>query len=411
MSKQQHDCDVIIVGGGIVGLTLAAILAQVPHLGIKVFDQHPIQRQESLKKPYDLRVSAINHASRAIFQSLGLWQDMVALRISPYQKIQVWDANSSASIHFDCTEVGQADLGHIIEHSVMQQVLHLYLRQQSQVQLFESASVTELQMGREQVTLCANDGYHRAKLLIGADGSHSWVAQQAQLAIKTQPYSLSAVVTTVQLSKPHDYTAWQRFLSTGPLAFLPLADPFLASIVWSTTTEQANLLCQEEENAFNQALNTAIDHQFGTVQAIDQRLSFPLLQRHAQQYVKPRIALVGDAAHTIHPLAGQGVNLGLMDAACLAEIIQNTLAVQRDIGGLMPLRRYERSRKGDNLMMLTATAGFNQIFSRQQLIPRQLRQLGFTMTEKLPWLKTYFMKKAMGLAGELPTRAITHWSI
>lgn len=410
MSTQLLDCDVIIIGGGVVGLTLAALLAQVPELRVKVFDRGRVPLDEE-KSHYDRRVSAINHASITIFQSLGIWQDIVAWRSNPYQKIQVWDANSSARIHFDCLDVGQAFLGHIVEHRVMQQVLWRHLSQLSQVQLVESASVTDLQPGVDRISVCANDTYYHATLLIGADGGDSWVARQASFTIKTQPYQQSALVTTVALTDSHQHTAWQRFLTTGPLAFLPLADPHLASIVWSTTPDQANYLEQEKEAAFNQALEDAIENTFGSLQAIDQRMVFPLIQRHAQRYVQSRIALVGDAAHTIHPLAGQGINLGLMDAAYLAQIVQNTWLAQRDIGGLMNLRRYERSRKSDNLMMLAAMSGFKHVFGQQQILYRQARQWGFALTEKLPWLKAQWMKRAMGLSGDLPERATFHWRI
>ncbi len=397
--------DLIIIGAGMTGLTLAAALAE-QDCTIAVID-HLHQPSLSLNPAFDLRVSAINHASAAIFQSLGVWEEMQQLRISPYEAMQVWDANSPANIRFDCTEVGQSCLGYIIESAVMKIALLKHLHAQANVQLIHAATPHHISEQVDYISLELNTGDKLdSKLLIGADGSHSWVAAHTGLSSQNKPYQQSALVTTVHTEQAHQSTAWQRFLSTGPVAFLPLSDPQYCSIVWSTTPEQALHLQKLSVPEFNQAITAALEHKLGTVSVEAQRLVFPLQQSHARHYVKPRIALIGDAAHTIHPLAGQGVNLGLLDAACLAEVIEETLNKQRDIGGLPCLRRYERWRKGENQIMISAMAGFKSLFSHQSLGLGQIRHLGFKLTENLPLLKPYLIERAMGLRGDLPKKAL-----
>lgn len=398
MPTQNCDFDVMIVGGGIVGLALAGLLAKT-RLKIAVIDQQNAPPNHfQLLQPYDTRVSALNHASQAVFSSLDLWETLTALRVASYQEMHVWDANSPAKIHFSCTELAQPYLGHIVEHSVMRSSLWHYLKHQPQVQLLPQAPPAGLFESNDQVAIRLKNGdYLSAQLLVGADGADSWVAQQAKLPVKSKPYQQSAIVTTVQLQMPHQDTAWQRFLNQGVLAFLPLADPCLVSIVWSTATTHANYLQELDDAAFNQALTEAIEYQFGEVQVLDKRQMFPLTQKHATRYIKSRIALCGDAAHTLHPLAGQGLNLGLADARCLAETLKTALQSQRDIGGISTLRRYERERKSENALMMTAMAGFKQLFGHQQEALRHLRSLGFALTQKLPLIKNHLMRYAMGL--------------
>ncbi|HVV69686.1 MAG TPA: UbiH/UbiF/VisC/COQ6 family ubiquinone biosynthesis hydroxylase [Gammaproteobacteria bacterium] len=398
MPTQNSDFDVIIVGGGIVGLALAGLLAKT-NLKIAVIDQQGAPSEHfQLPQPYDKRVSALNHASQAVFSSLDLWNTINALRAASYQEMQVWDANSPAKIHFSCTELGQPYLGHIVEHSVMRSSLWQYLKHQPQVQLFPKAQTASLFESNDQVAIRLENGdYLSAPLLVGADGADSWVAQQAKLSVKSKPYQQSAIVTTVHLQQTHQNTAWQRFLKQGVLAFLPLADPHWVSIVWSTATTHANHLQQLDDTAFNKALTQAIEYQFGDVQVLDKRQVFLLTQKHAERYIKPRIVLCGDAAHTLHPLAGQGINLGLADARCLTETLKTALQLQRDIGGISTLRRYERARKSENALMMTAMAGFKQLFGNQQEVLRHLRSLGFAFTQKLPLIKNYLMRYAMGL--------------
>jgi 2-octaprenylphenol hydroxylase len=245
----------------------------------------------------------------------------------------------------------------------------------------------------------------QTQCLIAADGAESWVRQQVGIQLKTWAYQHTAIVTTVQTELPHAATARQRFLATGPLAFLPLSDPYRSSIVWSVTPEYAEKLMALSVAEFDVALATAFAHQLGAVQMITERHAFPLRMRHAQQYVRPRIALLGDAAHTIHPLAGQGVNMGLLDAATLAEVMITACRKQRDFASLATLRRYERWRKGDTLAMLAAIEALKHLFASELPPVQCLRNVGLNLTNRLPWLKQFLTDYALGKRGDLPSMA------
>lgn len=405
MTSPTVDTDIVILGGGLVGLTMACALSVETGLNIILIDQRPPPSIE-LSSVYDLRVSAINHASKAILQYCGVWEALSSLRISPYQSMQVWDEKSPARIYFEATEIGQRYLGYIIEHSVLQQVLWNRLQEAKNIKILFDTKPLALSEENDFIAIQLSTGENlTCRLLIGADGGNSWVAQQAKLPVNQKDYGQHALVATVRLEQPHQCRAWQRFLSTGPIAFLPLADSHLVSIVWSTTQANASELQQMEEGEFNRILSRAIEFTFGTVAVQSPRVIFPLVQRHTRNYVKNRLALIGDAAHSIHPLAGQGVNLGLLDVACLAEVIAKTNKAGRDIGNLSCLRRYERWRKGENVAMLLAMQGFKQWFASQSFMAVQTRYWGFHLTDKLPLLKQFFMQRAMGLQGDLPKAA------
>jgi len=404
-SKCDQRFDIIIVGAGIVGLSLAMALAP-SELRIAIVDREPAPHTP-LPEPYDLRVSTINHAAQAFFQTYQVWESLKQLRISAYQEMEVWDANSSAKIHFACSELAQPYLGHIVEHSVLKNALWQHLQSQPHIHLLPATELISLSESPDAVTLKLKTGADlQAKLIIGADGANSWLAKKVAICIKSKPYQHSAIITTVRTEFPHQKTAWQRFLATGPLAFLPLADPHLCAIVWSTSAEHAQSLQNMSPQEFNLALSNGLENRLGTVEVIDKLVLFPLTERHAEHYVKPRIALIGDAAHTIHPLAGQGLNMGLMDAACLAQVLLEAAENQRDIGSLSTLRRYERWRRGENQAMITAMAEFKRLFASQHPAVAYARGLGVSLTDRLPWVKNYFMRRAMGLTGDLPKSAI-----
>jgi 2-octaprenylphenol hydroxylase len=240
--------------------------------------------------------------------------------------------------------------------------------------------------------------------VIGADGPRSRVRQQASIDLTAWGYAQQAIVATVAPEQSHASTAWQRFLATGPLAFLPLADG-RCSIVWSVDSEQADILLAHEDARFLEALATAFGDRLGAVVATSTRAAFPLQRAHAKRYVDSRIALIGDAAHTVHPLAGQGVNLGLLDAAVLAEVLLDADGAGRDIGSVPVLRRYERWRKGDNLAMLAVTDGLKRLFGNSMVAVARMRNLGLDVTDSVRPVKNMFMRRAAGLEGDLPRLA------
>lgn len=383
-----------------VGAALACALGDSA-LRIAVVEPRP-PAMEWPPETTDLRVSAITCASQRLFTALHAWEAMQAERVSPFREMRVWDAGGNGEVHFDSADIGAETLGYIIENRVIQRALIQRLQDRDNITLHCPAAVSQLQHEDHGIVLMLDNGRHiSADLIIGADGAQSRVRKLAGIDVLRRDYQQSAVVTTVTTRHHHQETAWQRFLATGPLAFLPLWDG-RSSIVWSTTAQHARHLCALEEDAFNHELQEAFEQRLGDIEHSGQRASFVLQRQHASTYVRPRIALIGDAAHTVHPLAGQGVNLGLLDAAALAEVLLEAVAAGRDIGGLAVLRRYERWRKGDNLLMMTALDGFKQLFGTSAPPLALARNLGMNMLNGLAPAKQHIMRYAMGYRDDMP---------
>ena len=366
-ASQKNDApyDVIIVGGGMVGLVLAKALADDD------FNIAIIESSKSAPKwnsqSFDLRVSAITRASQHILESLGTWTKIEAMRLSPFRDMHVWDATGDGVIHFDSAEIGENCLGHIIENSAIQSALYQACQENDNIRWLSAVNPLQMNIEKQNANIQLDNGETvYANLIVGADGGNSWVRKMAEISVNTTDYKQTAVVATVKTELSHKETAWQRFLPTGPLAFLPLSEGF-SSIVWSTTPKQADALTAMDDKRFCEELAKSFGYKLGQIIETSERAKFPLRSQHAQHYAKDRLALVGDAAHTIHPLAGQGVNLGFADAASLAEILSEARAQKKDIGHLLVLRRYERWRKGENLAMLTAMTGFKTLFSNINL--------------------------------------------
>ncbi|HCB12986.1 MAG TPA: hypothetical protein DEP36_05385 [Gammaproteobacteria bacterium] len=404
MNSIKMDYDLIIVGGGMVGSALACALGETD-LRIALLEGKPLEHICPDPKP-DLRVSAINRASQRIFAAVGAWDSMAAWRVSPFRDMQVWDAMGSGHIHFDSAAIGEPLLGWIIENRVIQYALLERVQQLPAVDLFCPVALdTAEPLDGKGWRVRLNDGCEYAtRLLVGADGAQSKVRQLAGIDARGWSYDQKAVVSNVRTAESHQETAWQRFLPAGPLAFLPLHDGG-CSIVWSTLPEQADALLALDDSAFAQALTEAFDRRLGAITDVGPREAFPLRLQHAHDYVKPGLVLIGDAAHVVHPLAGQGVNLGLLDAATLAEVILNALAAGQEIGAFKTLRRYERWRKGDNLLMLGVMDGFKRLFSNSLPPVRLLRTLGLHLTDAASPLKNLIARRAMGLEGDLPRLA------
>ncbi|MEO6697191.1 MAG: UbiH/UbiF/VisC/COQ6 family ubiquinone biosynthesis hydroxylase [Gammaproteobacteria bacterium] len=410
MNQTEKNYDVVIAGGGIVGATLACAL-DGEGLRVAVIEARP--PEDSTDKT-DPRVSAISRGSVQILESLGVWPAVAARRVSPFRAMQVWDASGSGNIHFDSADIGMDTLGYIVENNVMLAALWERLHNSTTIDVHCPARITTAIWEEGRVTLTLDDGRELdARLLIGADGADSTVRRLAGITTRGWDYHQTALVATLRTSHPHHETAWQRFLPGGPLAFLPLVDGS-SSIVWTLPPEQAARLRALNEDAFIKELQEAVGvppaHGYeglglGTILETGPRLSFPLRLIHADQYVKPRLALIGDAAHTVHPLAGQGVNLGISDAAALAEVVSEARAQGKDIGALRVLRRYERWRKGDNLIMVAALEGIKRLFAAHAPPLRWVRNRGLALTDRAWPVKNTLMRHAMGMAGDLPKRA------
>lgn len=406
MTSPRSSYDILIVGAGMVGSCLALALGQSPKLRIALVEASLPDLEGASTGDYDLRVSAISRASENIFKNLGAWQEMEAQRISPFREMHVWDGTAAGEIHFDSAEIGEPCLGHIIENRVIQGALLKQCRNLENIDLYAPAQPSGFINDDREIYLQLEEG--RAldgRLLIGADGAHSQIRQWASISNKGWDYQQKGVVATVQTEKHHQETAWQCFLSKGPLAFLPLDNPYYCSIVWSTTPDDATRLLSLEDQEFAAALSTAFEYRLGAVQVVSPRAAFPLRLRHAETYIKPRLALVGDAAHTIHPLAGQGVNLGLLDATALAEVLLTAQERKKDLGSLATLRRFERWRKGDNLATQMVMDAFKRLFGNTHFPVRLIRNLGLTATNAATPLKSLIMRRASGLSGDLPMLA------
>ncbi|HEX2669136.1 MAG TPA: UbiH/UbiF/VisC/COQ6 family ubiquinone biosynthesis hydroxylase [Gammaproteobacteria bacterium] len=399
----KFDCDVAIVGGGVVGAALACALADAGFSLALIDAQSPAPYDP--KGEVDLRVFALSAASRRILTALGAWEAVAAARVSPYRQMQVWDAGGKGSIHFDCADLGEPELGYIVENSLLQHALWARLQQHPAVKLLHPARAEALKLEDAGATLDLDHGRRlRARLVVAADGAASATRALAGIEVENEPYGQRAVVAHVSTERAHQDTAWQRFLPTGPLAFLPLADG-RCSIVWSADEAEAARLLALDDAGFCAALTQASESRLGAVTAATRRVAFPLQRLHAREYVRERFALAGDAAHALHPLAGQGVNLGLLDAAALAQVLTDAERKGRDIGDLGVLRRYERWRKGDNLAMIFALDGFKRLFSSDIAGIATLRNAGLRAVDRFTPLKHAFVRRAMGLTGDLPVLA------
>lgn len=400
--------DLTIVGAGMVGSTLALALAG-SGLKVMVIDGGDLQpRAFDPAAAFEPRVSALSTASQRIFQRLGVWPNMQAQRVSPYTDMQVWDGSGTGAVHFSAANVHALVLGHIVENSVVQDALIRALRE-SDTHLLSGARVEQIRHSGSDRLLSLADGTHvRTPLVVAADGAHSAIRRLAGCETREWDYLHHAIVTSVQTQYSNRATAWQRFSDDGPLAFLPLqgAGPeHWSSIVWSTTPEEAKRLMALDTPAFCAALGAAFEHRLGSVLAADPRLCIPLRQRHAKRYVQPGLALIGDAAHTIHPLAGQGVNLGLLDAAVLAEELLQAQRRGEPLASLRVLSRYERRRMPHNLALMAAMEGFERLFQANPLPLRWLRNTGLSLVQGLPDAKALFVRQALGLSGDLPALA------
>ncbi len=400
----EHEYDVVVAGAGMVGAAFASLLATTKsgkNLRIAVLEARPFEMPD-LSESFDPRVVALTALSRKLLEDTGAWEQIAARRVCPYQRMEVWEADGTGHIEFDCAEVRQPSLGHIVENALVVEALWQRLEALENVTLLCPATVVDLERQAEGVAISLADGsVINTKLLAAADGAQSKVRELCGLQLRQWEYGHHAIVTTVTTEKNHDFTARQRFLPEGPLAFLPLqteaGDCHQCSIVWSQQAEVAELLMTLDDDAFCEALTRAGENCLGNVVAVDKRYKIPLKQRHAVDYVVPGVALVGDAAHTIHPLAGQGVNLGFQDVIVLVEEVERAVGRGLSPGDMWALGRYQRRRKPHNLGTMAVMEGFKRLFEKQPLPIRLLRNDGMNTVNRLGPIKNLMVRQAMGL--------------
>ena len=398
--------DVAIVGAGLAGASLALALSghglAIQLIEAAALSDTLLPSARDLHS-FDLRVSALTPRSKKMLERLGVWQAVEDYRCCPYTQMKVWDADGTGYIEFDSSSVGALELGNIVENrALVLELLHEVDRRADITLVVPDKLEHCVASGAKNnlnVTLSSGKMIS-TRLLVAADGARSKVRELMGFATKEWDYGQQAIVATVQVEKYHEATAWQRFLSTGPLAFLPLPggeNTHYCSIVWSCDDWLAEELISLNDENFCQRLSTEFEYRLGDVLGVSDRAFFPLRQSHAVSYFKPSVALVGDSAHTIHPLAGQGLNIGLFDVDVLAEELLLAHHSNIEIGSSEVLARYQRRRRGENLQMMLAMEGFKRLFGSRKVPLRWLRNEGLRKVDQMHWVKKRVINYAMGL--------------
>ena len=398
--SESLNTEVLIVGGGVIGGSMALLAASS---GVECI---LVERNSSFAAgtpSTDARTLAVSLASRKILSALQIWQQLPQEETGLFKHMHVWDENGNGSVYFDSADIGQSTLGYIVRQSALVSALESVLAQHSDISVHSGAEPVSISDDDVAIKVRLSDGIEvSAKVLIAADGAGSRIRQLAGIDYPAHQYRQTAVAAIVTTAEDHGHTARQRFLTDGPLAFLPMADPHNCGVVWSTTPARAAQLLAVEKAEFQQELADAFEHTLGAVTDVGIRQSFPLQRAQARHYCSDRVVLVGDAAHCVHPLAGMGANLGLLDAACLSQVISEAVMKGRDPGDSAVLRKYERWRKGENFMVMMTLEGLKYLFENQALPVPTLRNAGMGLYNSAQALKNFTMRRATGLAGDLP---------
>ena len=389
--QATHDFDLIIVGGGLVGAACALALKDS---GLRLaLVETKLPTTLPADTSWDSRVYAISPGSAAFLKHLGVWQVLDQQRIAPIHDMHIYGDDGVSQIDFSAYEAGLPELACIAESRLMHDAIWRALQQQQNLQVFCPAQCDEINWMPEHVELRLHGGeVLRAKLVIGADGADSWVRSQAGITAKIRPYQQSGVVANFETEQAHGNIARQWFRSDGALAWLPLPGKRI-SIVWSAQQDKADELMHLPPHAFTDAVVKGGFETLGALHLITPPAAFPLRMVSVDRLIQPRLALIGDAAHAIHPLAGQGVNLGLQDAQQLARLLA---AGSPDCGELGLLRRYERARKEDILALKAVTHGLHMLFNNANPLLARLRNFGFTLTNRQSWIKNKLVQQALG---------------
>ena len=393
----------VIVGGGMVGLSLAMALASAGLPVIVVEREDPVLWAD---EAFDGRVSAIAAGSRRVFETLGLWQGMAA-HGEAILDIRVTDANSPVYLHFDHNELDQGPFGHMVENRMIRNALMEAVGKTPSIRMMAPRDITAINRTAAGVEIALADGDTiTTPLVVGADGRGSRVRQSAAINQTQWLYGQTAIVTTVIHERPHQGVAEERFLPAGPFAILPITDDeagrHRSAIVWSERSDLAPAFMELGVADFNAELGRRLGDHLGEVEASGPRWSYPLGLSLAESYVADRLALIGDAAHGVHPIAGQGLNLGIRDVAALAEIIVDAYRLGLDFGMKTVLEDYQSWRRFDTVTLAGATDVLNHLFSTDFAPLRLIRGLGLAAVNRFGPARRLFMREAMGLTGDLP---------
>jgi len=407
MEKKEYD--VVVVGAGLVGLSFVSMLASRLDLNsnrdedfkIAILEKQPFKTPD-FTNMFDSRVVALTESSRILLENIGVWDNIASERVCPFERMEIWESDGTGHIEFDCNDIRQNSLGYIVENSLVTECILNQIKELKNVELICPATVTDLNRDSQSSTITLNDGTTIVtKLLVAADGGDSKVRDLCGFQLQEWSYGHHAIVTRIRAEAPHNFTARQRFLPDGPLALLPIqfkeGDSKQCSIVWSQKDKAAEKLMQLDDISFCKALEYASGHCLGKIIAVEKRTKFMLKQRHAKDYVMQGVALIGDSAHTMHPLAGQGVNLGLQDSLALVQEIAHSISRGLSPGNELGLRRYQRKRKPHNLAMISIINGLKMLFEDKQLPIRLIRNDGMNLLNKIGFIKNKIVREAMGI--------------
>ncbi len=390
--------DIVIIGAGLTGGVMAVALASAGLLCVVVDHQAP---PEQLAPEFDGRASAIAQAPKQMLDRLGIWSRVPA-EDSPILDIRVSDGESRLFLHYDHEEVGVPALGYMVENRHLRFAVQQAVQEADGVQLMAPADISAIEAGPDMTIVTLKDGRRiAARMVIAADGRRSWTREQAGIQVTAWDYGQTGFVCTVAHEHPHQYVAHERFLPAGPFAILPLSDN-RASIVWTEKDPAAAYIKSMDDKAYMAALARRFGDFLGELELVSPRWAYPLSLQFARSSTAERLALIGDASHAMHPIAGQGLNMGLRDVAALAEVLTDAHRLGLDIGAAHVLEGYERWRGFDNMLMLASTDGLNRLFSNDLPPVRLARDLGLAAVNKIGPLKKAFMRHAMGQSGNLP---------
>lgn len=395
---QAAPADIIIAGAGLAGLAMACAVGQA---GIRVVLIEPTPPDQLINPVFDGRTTAVAASSQRMFAAIGVW-DSLAADAQPINDIRVADKDSPLFVHYDRREVGADALGWIVENRHLRAAMLDQLKALESVTFLSGCRVTGFNRGGVRASVTIDSGaVIEASLIVGADGRNSPSRRDAGIGVTEWRYDQTGIVCTVAHEHDHRGIAHEHFLASGPFAILPMTGN-RSSIVWAEKNDVARRILDLSDDGFMEELSLRFGDFLGALSLAGPRFSYPLGLMHAETYIAPRLALVAEAAHTIHPIAGQGINIGWRDVCALAEIVTDTVRLGLDPGSMMVLEKYERWRRLDNTAMLAATDGLNRLFSND-IAPVQIaRNIGLGAVERLPALKRVFMRHAMGDLGDLP---------